>query len=359
MARSIRSQPQRLSPGLQSLGKRPPCGNPVQHRASPRKRHGPDCRSIQTPVFPAAATAPSGHRHRSGSLRHAGRCRLLPTATVDRPGHRNVYPAGRHPRIHPERGATGAVRAENPPARNPKIDNPLRFDRHPDQQRRKNHSQKRGCDVQPAGRSLRQADDADARRRNPRLDQRRITAGLPRRIRKAEARNIRRRRNLHGSGARCRTAFLGTHRQDGCLRFGNQILHILLRPRSHAGGRPALRLRQRSPCRTIRPRNSHRSRPTSHPRHLRIAGGPRSGSRKLHQLDSRIPALRQRPAVEHPRTPFPLLQLSDRVYARSRSADALGQTRTQRRSGRSAENLERNSPYQPANHRIREFPNRL
>lgn len=50
-----------------------------------------------------------------------------------------------------------------------------------------------------------------------------------RRIRKAEARNIRRRRNLHGSGARCRTAFLGTHRQDGCLRFGNQILHILLR----------------------------------------------------------------------------------------------------------------------------------
>lgn len=156
-------------------------------------------------------------------------CRLLPTATVDRPGHRNVYPAGRHPRIHPERGATGAVRAENPPARNPKIDNPLRFDRHPDQQRRKNHSQKRGCDVQPAGRSLRQADDADARRRNPRLDQRRITAGLPRRIRKAEARNIRRRRNLHGSGARCRTAFLGTHRQNGCLRFGNQILHILLR----------------------------------------------------------------------------------------------------------------------------------
>lgn len=88
-------------------------------------------------------------------------------------------------------------------------------------------------------------------------------------------------------------------------------------------------------------------------------GGPRSGSRKLHQLDSRIPALRQRPAVEHPRTPFPLLQLSDRVYARSRSADALGQTRTQRRSGRSAENLERNSPHQPANHRIREFPNRL
>lgn len=94
-------------------------------------------------------------------------------------------------------------------------------------------------------------------------------------------------------------------------------------------------------------------------RHLGIAGGPRSGSRKLHQLDSRIPALRQRPAVEHPRTPFPLLQLSDRVYARSRSADALGQTRTQRRSGRSAENLERNSPYQPANLRIREFPNRL
>lgn len=80
---------------------------------------------------------------------------------------------------------------------------------------------------------------------------------------------------------------------------------------------------------------------------------------EIHQLDSRIPALRQRPAVEHPRTPFPLLQLSDRVYARSRSADALGQTRTQRRSGRSAENLERNSPYQPANHRIREFPNRL
>ena len=56
---------------------------------------------------------------------------------------------------------------------------------------------------------------------------------------------------------------------------------------------------------------------------------------------------------------FPLLQLSDRVYARSRSADALGQTRTQRRSGRSAENLERNSPHQPANPRIREFPNRL
>lgn len=80
---------------------------------------------------------------------------------------------------------------------------------------------------------------------------------------------------------------------------------------------------------------------------------------EIHQLDSRIPALRQRPAVEHPRTPFPLLQLSDRVYARSRSADALGQTRTQRRSGRSAENLERNSPHQPANHRIREFPNRL
>lgn len=65
------------------------------------------------------------------------------------------------------------------------------------------------------------------------------------------------------------------------------------------------------------------------------------------------------PLSNHPRTPFPLLQLSDRVYARSRSADALGQTRTQRRSGRSAENLERNSPHQPANHRIREFPNRL
>jgi len=33
-----------------------------------------------------------------------------------------------------------------------------------------------------------------------------------------------------------------------------------------------------TPGRTIRPRNSHRSRPTSHPRHLGIAGGPRSGS---------------------------------------------------------------------------------
>ena len=178
--------PPQLPRRLRRMGRETLARHPLRRRSGLPPSHGTDRRTGG--VSRGAGRPAASRRNRLCSRLHRAAGHRIFPPRQDRtanPRDSGVRPDGRGPRIHRKGGAAHSLGTENGAARGEEILDPLRCRRDPHQRRcPKADHEKGGGRIQPAARTLRQADDLNAGRRHPRVGECRIAADLPLGIRR-------------------------------------------------------------------------------------------------------------------------------------------------------------------------------